>query len=95
MMNTNTSTHFKLHASKIKQKTQHPCHPLHKLPKKKRTPRLMKQTTFNNTTNPNTVTMTDISANKKTIHSAIVTKHLNKKNYNIIDNTASASIQHL
>ena len=53
--------------------------------------RLMKQSTFNNTnyttmiqTDPNTVTMADISANKTTIHSAIVTKHLTNRNNNKI-----------
>ena len=52
----------------------------------------MKQVTFNNinyTTNtqtdPNTVTIADISANMKTIHQAIVTKLLTKRNNNRID----------
>ena len=47
----------------------------------------MNQAIFNNTnyitnipTNPNTVTMADISANNKTIHTTIVTKHLTKWN---------------
>ena len=51
----------------------------------------MKQTTFNNTnyttniqTDPNTVTMAAISANKKTIHSAVITRHLMKRNNNKI-----------
>ena len=78
--------HFKQHTSQITK--EHPCHPLHKLTKHNCTPKLMKQTTFNNTTNiptnPNTVTMADISANKKTIHSAIVTKHLTKRHNNKI-----------
>ena len=60
--------HFKQHTSQV-TKEQHPCHPLHKLTKQNRTPKLMKQTTFNNTTNiptnPKTMTMEDISASKK------------------------------
>ena len=51
----------------------------------------MKQTTFNNInyttnmpTNSNTVTMGVISANQKTFHLAIVTKHLTKRNNNKI-----------
>ena len=51
------------------QKAQHPTHPLHKLTIHPHTPRLKKQTTFNNinyTTNishPDTVTQQHISAN--------------------------------
>ena len=40
--------HLQLHASQIRQKAQHPTHPLHKLPIHPHTPRLKKQTTFNN-----------------------------------------------
>ena len=54
------------------------------LAKQNRAPRLMKQTTFNYTTNmqtvPNTLTIADISANKEAVHSAIVTKQLTESN---------------
>ena len=76
--------HLILHVSQIKQKSQHPCHPLHKLTKQNHTPKVMKRITLNNITNPNTTTMADISANQKTMHSAIVTKHLTKINHNKI-----------
>ena len=82
--------HFKLHASQIKQKAQHPGHP------QNRQPRLMKQVTFNNTNyttniqaDPNTVTIADISTNKKTIHQAIVTKHVTKP---LLQNSSSKEI---
>ena len=59
----------------------------------------MKQVTFNNTnyttniqTDPNTVTMADISTNKKTIHQAIVTKHVTKRNNNKILQTLPPNI---
>ena len=62
--------HLQLHASQIKQKAQHPTHPLHKLTIYLHTPRLKKQTTFNNInytaivdTHPDTVTRQQISAN--------------------------------
>ena len=49
--------------SQMKQKAQHPCHPLHKLTKQNRTPRFMKQITFNithyTTIIPNTMAMAD------------------------------------
>ena len=83
--------HFKLHSSQIKQKAQHPCHPLHKLTKQKLHTKTYEANHYNNTNNtnntptyPNTVTMADISANKKTIHSAIITRHLTKGNNNKI-----------
>ena len=71
--------HLQLHASQIRQKAQHPTHPLHKLTIHPHTPRLKKQTTFNNinyTTNidthPDTVTQQQISANSTQIHTSIV-----------------------
>ena len=92
MMNTNTSTHFKLHASKIKQKTQHPCHPLHKLPKK---------------TNTKTYETNHFQQHNKPKHRDY-DRHLCKQENNSFShchktpqqkklqhNTASASIQHL
>ena len=40
--------HLQLHASQIRQKAQHPTHPLHKMTIHPHTPRLKEQTTFNN-----------------------------------------------
>ena len=64
---------------KMKQKSQHPCHPLHKLTKQNHTPRLIKQTTFNNTsyttvisTNSNTMPMSHcryLSKQENVLHS--------------------------
>ena len=80
--------HLQLHASQIRQKAQHPTHPLHKLTIDPHTPRLKKQTTFNNinyTTNidthPDTVTQ-QISANSTQIHTSIVQTHLMQRNHN-------------
>ena len=81
--------HLQLHASQIRQKAQHPTHPLHKLTIHPHTPRLKKQTTFNNinyTTNidthPDTVTQQQISANSAQIHTSIVQTHLMQRNHN-------------
>ena len=81
--------HLQLHASQIRQKAQHPTHPLHKLTIHPHTPRLIKQTTFNNinyTTNidthPDTVTQQQISANSTQIHTSIVQTHLLQRNHN-------------
>ena len=72
-----------------RQKAQHPTHPLHKLTIHPHTPRLKKQTTFNNinyTTNidthPDTVTPQQISANSTQIHTSIVQTHLLQRNHN-------------
>ena len=80
--------HLQLHASQIRQKAQHPTHPLHKLTIYPHTPRLKKQTTFNNinyTTNihthPNTVTQ-QITANSTQIHTSIVQSQLLQRNHN-------------
>ena len=76
-------------ASQIRQKAQHPTHPLHKLTIHPHTPRLKKQTTFNNinyTTNidthPDTVTQQQISANSTQMHTSIVQTHLLQPNHN-------------
>ena len=81
--------HLQLHASQIRQKAQHPTHPLHKLTIQPHTPRLKKQTTFNNinyTTNidthPNTVKQQQITANASQIHTSIVQTHLLQRNHN-------------
>ena len=75
--------HLQLHASQYKQKTQHPSHPLHKHTTYFNTPRLKKNTIFNNgryTTNiptdPHTVTTTDIKTNMRHIHTSIISRHL-------------------
>ena len=85
---TNTKV-LQRHASQIRQKAQHPTHPLHKLTIHPHTPRLKKQTTFNNinyTTNidthPDTVTQQHISANSTQIHTSIVQTHLMQRNHN-------------
>ena len=79
--------HLKLHASQIKQKAQHPTYPLHKLTIHTHTPRLKKQTTFNNinyTTNIDTHpdTQQQISANSTQIHTSIVQTHFLQRNHN-------------
>ena len=81
--------HLQLHASQIRQKAQHPTHPLHQLTIHPHTLRLKKQTTFNNincTTNidthPDTVTQQQISANSTQIHTSIVQTHLLQRNHN-------------
>ena len=81
--------HLQLHASQIRQKAQHPTHPLHKLTIHPHTPRLKKQTTFNNTnyttnidTHPDTVTQQQISVNSTQIHTNIVQSHLMQRNHN-------------
>ena len=81
--------HLQLHTSQIRQKAQPPTHPLHKLTIHPHTPRLKKQTTFNNinyTTNidtqPDTVTQQQISANSTQIHTSIVQTHLLQRNHN-------------
>ena len=73
----------------IYQHLQHPTHPLHKLTIHPHTPRLKKQTTFNNinyTTNidthPNTVTQQQITANSTQIHTSIVHTYLIQHNHN-------------
>ena len=81
--------HLRLHASQIRQKAQHPTHPLHKLRIHPHTGRLKKQTTFNNLnytinidTHPDTVTQQQISANSTQIHTSIVHTHLLQRNHN-------------
>ena len=73
------------------RKTQHPSHPLHKHTTYFNTPRLKKNTIFNNgryTTNiptdPHTVTTTDIKTNMLHIHTSIVSRHLATRGNNKI-----------
>ena len=82
--------HLQLHASQNKQKTQHPSHPLHKLPTYFNTPRL-KATIFNNgsyTTNiptyPQTITTTYIKTNMRQVHTSIVSSDLATRGNNKI-----------
>ena len=91
--------HLQLHASQIRQKAQHPTHPTHKLTIHPHTPRLKKQTTFNNinyTTNidthPDTVTQQQISANATQIHTSIVQTHLMQRNHNKLIHQHAAKI---
>ena len=67
--------HLQLHASQVRQKAQHPSHPLHRYTTHNTTQQLMKPTTFNNlryTTNnltdSSTLTIADIKANVCDIH---------------------------
>ena len=77
--------HLQLHASQIRQKAQNPTHQLTIYP---HTPRLKKQTTFNNTnyttnidTHPNTVRQQHITTNSTQIHTSIVQTHLLQRNH--------------
>jgi len=75
------SSHLKLHASQLRQKSQLPSHPLHELKKWVHGPRRMKQTVFSNwigkTINIDRdsnlpITPTSIDRNIKKIHSMTV-----------------------
>ena len=86
--------HIQLHASQYKQKTQHPSHPLHKHTTYFNTPRLKKNTIFNNgryttniSTDPHTITTTDIKSNMRHIHTSIVYRHLATRGNNKILHT--------
>ena len=76
--------HLQLQASQIRQKSQNPSHPLHKLIQLENPKRQIKASIFqpNNSythiiqTDPATVTPENIKQNLKTIHTAIVQKHL-------------------
>ena len=75
--------HLQLYASQYKQKTQHPSHPLHKHTTYFNIPRQKKHTIFNNgryttniSTDPHTVTTTEIKTNMRHIHTSIVSRHL-------------------
>ena len=91
------STHLQLHASQIRQKAQHPTHPLHALTKKT-TPRLKKQTAFNNnryTTHIKTLkhtSMSNIKHNLKRIHTTTVTNYLNNRKMNKLLHTTAPTI---
>ena len=90
--------HLQLHASQIRQKSQHPTpHPLHH----NTTPRRKKQTTYNNTdyttnidTNPNTIDDAKIKTNMKHIHTTIVSTYLNNRQHNKVTNTIPLTVHH-
>ena len=92
--------HLQLHASQIRQKAEHPSHPLHSLIPQNHQPRFIRQTIFHNRdnytleikTDPNTVTDEDINTNMKTIHTALVQKHLDNRQPNKIINRIAPKI---
>jgi hypothetical protein len=92
--------HLQLHASQIRQKAEHPHHPLHSLIQDKSPPRLIRQTIFqhNNNytleieTNPTSVTEDEINNNIKTIHTTLVQKYLDSKIPNKIINSIAPKI---
>ena len=76
------ASHLKLHSSQLRQQAQHPNHTLHALTLSPPTPRLKKQTVFNNegyTANldsaPEDTTTENIKQNLKVIHTQIVDSH--------------------
>ena len=94
------STHLRLHSSQLRQKAQHPDHPLHYLTNQPDYPRLMKQTTFNRNNNytvqidtdPNTVDEDTTKTNLKTIHTTIVRNHLRDRPDNKVLNRQAPDI---
>ena len=86
-------THLKLHASQLRQQAQHPNHTLHALTRQQPTPRLKKQTAFNNSsythnldTLPENVTEDEIKENLNIIHAHHVAEHLNSQPINKVLN---------
>ena len=82
--------HLQIHASQYKQKTQHPSHPLHKHSTYFNTPRLKHPlflttaATTNITTDPHTVTTTELKTKMRHIHTSIVSRHLATRGNNKI-----------
>ena len=93
-------THLRLHSSQLRQKAQHPDHPLHYLTIQDDHERRMKRTTLNNRhdyttrieTDPNTVDQDDIKTILKTIHTTIVRDHLRDRPVNKILNRQAPDI---
>ena len=95
------NTHLKLHSSQLRQKSQHPTHPLHKFTVLTENERHKKQTIFDNNNNytVNINTKSDlicedlIQSNLKLIHSHIVSNHLSQRPPNKVlqDQTPSVS----
>ena len=81
------NAHLKLHSSQLRQKSQHPTHPLHKFTVLTENERHKKQTIFDNNNNytVNINTKSDlicedlIQSNLKLIHSHIVSNHLSQR----------------
>ena len=95
------NAHLKLHSSQLRQKSQHPTHPLHKFTVLTENERHKKQTIFDNNNNytVNINTKSDlicedlIQSNLKLIHSHIVSNHLSQRPHNKVlqDQTPSVS----
>ena len=95
------NAHLKLHSSQLRQKSQHPTHPLHKFTVLTENERHKKQTIFDNNNNytVNINTKSDlicedlIQSNLKLIHSHIVSNHLSQRPPNKVlqDQTPSVS----
>ena len=81
------NAHLKLHSSQLRQKSQHPTHPLHKFTVLTENERHKKQTIFDNNNNytVNINMKSDlicedlIQSNLKLIHSHIVSNHLSRR----------------
>ena len=91
--------HLQLHASQIRQKSQHPTHSLHYTIIQQTTPRHKKQTTYNNTdyttdidTNPNTIDDDKIKTNMKHIQTTIVRTYLNNRQHNKVTSTIPLTV---
>ena len=95
------NAHLKLHSSQLRQKSQHPTHPLHKFTVLTENERHKKQTIFDNNNNytVNINMKSDlicedlIQSNLKLIHSHIVSNHLSQRPPNKVlqDQTPSVS----
>ena len=94
------SAHLKLHSSQLRQKSQHPTHPLHKFTVLTENERHKKQTIFDNNNNytVNINMKSDlicedlIQSNLKLIHSHIVSNHLSQRPNKVLqDQTPSVS----
>jgi hypothetical protein len=92
--------HLQLHASQIRQKSQHPAHPMHSLSQHNTQPRYIRQTIFHNKnnytyeiqTNTNSVSEEIINNNLKTIHTSLVQKYIDSKHPNKILNDPAPKI---
>ena len=95
------NAHLKLHSSQLRQKSQHPRHPLHKFTVLTENERHKKQTIFDNNNNytvnintkPDLICEDLIQSNLKLIHSHIVSNHLSQRPPNKVlqDQTPSVS----
>ena len=95
------NAHLKLHSSQLRQKSQHPTHPLHKFTVLTENERHKKQTIFDNNNNytvninmkSDLICKDLIQSNLKLIHSHIVSNHLSQRPPNKVlqDQTPSVS----